>query len=156
MIPKSKIGISQTKKSHFKQGHFEDKFQPRKYYGEYPIIYRSGLELNFMISLERNPKVERWTSEKIIIPYFMDEKINGKVVRRKHDYYTDFTVHIKGGPIYVVEVKPSQMCPRRIEEIRSNPIMYKNACKWKAAIEWCKENGYVFKVMTEKEITHVI
>lgn len=152
MIPKSKIGINSSKKSHFKQGHFEDRYEPNKYFGERPIIYRSGLELKFMIWLEKNPKVVKWSSEKIVIPYYMHEKINGKVIIKKHDYFTDFTVEMSNGDVYVVEVKPSSQCPIRKDEISKNPILYKNACKWKAALDWCKQNGYIFKVITEKSI----
>lgn len=155
-INKKYIGISQRKHTgrgyHYKQGYFEDHYIPQKYYGERPIIYRSELELKYMISLERNPNVERWSSEKIVIPYYMDEKINGKVVRKKHDYFTDFVVHMKSGNIYVVEVKPSTQCPRYVNQIQTNPIIRKNACKWQAALDWCKKNGMIFKVVTEKEI----
>ena len=157
-IDKSHIGITQRNQKpksrgyHYKQGHFEDKFKPQKYYGEYPIIYRSELEFKYMVSLERNPNVERWSSEKIVIPYFMKEKINGKVVEKKHDYFTDFVVHMKSGNIYVIEVKPYAQCPRYKNQIANDPVVYKNACKWNAAINWCKQNGMIFKVVTEKDI----
>lgn len=158
-IDKSHIGIKNRQNPkkrgyHFKQGHFEDRFKPQKYYGEYPIIYRSELEFKYMVSLERNPNVVKWSSEKIVIPYFMDEKIDGKVVTKKHDYFTDFTVHMKSGNVYVVEVKPYAQCPRFKNQILNDPVIYKNACKWKAAIDWCKKNGMIFKVITEKEINH--
>lgn len=151
-MDKTHIGLNQKRGAHFTQGHLEDHIKPSKYYGEYPIIYRSGLELKFMIKLERDPSVEKWTSEKIVIPYYIKEKVDGKVVLRKHEYFTDFTVHFKNGNIYVVEVKPLAQCPRNVKDIQSSPTMYKNACKWKAAIEYCKANKMTFKVITEKDI----
>lgn len=133
-------------------GNFEDKYKVCKYYGDRPIIYRSSLELKYMINLERNPEVEKWSSEKIVIPYIIKEKIDGKYVDKKRNYHTDFIVHMKNGKIYVVEIKPYTLSPRTNNQIRSNPMIYKNACKWKAAISYCKLKGYEFKVITDQDI----
>lgn len=158
MLNKQQFGIRKHQKNkkgyNYYQGHFEDKFEPKKYYGERPIIYRSGLELKYMINLEMNPNVEKWTSEKIVIPYYMKEKVNGVVVNKKHHYYTDFTVHMKSGKIFVVEVKPMSQSPKTKNQIKTDPVLYKNACKWKAAIEWCKKNGMEFKVITDEHINN--
>ena len=59
---------------------------------------------------------------------------------------------MKNGAVYVVEIKPSSLTPLNEAQIKRNPIMYKNACKWKAAILWCKQRGYIFKVITEKDL----
>lgn len=136
----------------FKQGRFEDVFKPQKYYGTYPIMYRSKWEFNYMVSLERNPNVEKWSSEKIIIPYIIQEKVDGKVVMKKHNYHTDFIVHMKTGQIYVIEIKPKAQAPRFKNQIKSDPVAYKNLCKWKAALEYCKQKGYIFKVLTEEHL----
>jgi hypothetical protein len=141
-----------TRSARFHQGNFEDKFIAQKYYGERPIIYRSSWEYKYMISLERNPKVEKWSSEKIIIPYYMNEKIDGKVVRKKHNYHTDFIVHMKDGNIFVIEIKPKIHTPRYNHQIKTDPVAYKNACKWKAALEYCKQKGFIFKVLTEDSL----
>lgn len=140
------------KNNHYKQGKFEDKFKPKKYCGTFPIIYRSGWEYKYMISLELNENVEKWSSEDIVIPYFMSEKIEGKVVQKKHDYHTDFTVWMKSGQVYVIEVKPKSQSPRYKNQIKSDPVAYKNYCKWKAALEFCKQKGFIFKVITEEYI----
>lgn len=36
--------------------------------------------------------------------------------------------------------------------MKLDPVQYKNARKWKAALEWCKQNGYKFRVITEQHL----
>lgn len=143
--------VGPSANSRYKQGEF-DKYNPQKYFGPRPIIYRSSYELAFMRKLEANAAVEKWSSEQIAIPYTMKEKKNGKVVVVRHTYYTDFTVFLKSGAKYIVEVKPKTLTPLNESQIERNPEIYKNACKWKAAIAWCKHNGYAFKVVTEDHL----
>lgn len=138
-----------SKKSRYLQGYFEN---AKKYFGPLPIIYRSSWELLTMQKLEFNPAVEKWSSEHVSIPYTMQEKKDGKFVSVRHTYYTDFTVHTKDGKKYILEVKPLSLSPLNESQIKSNPAIYKNACKWKAALAWCKLNGYEFKVITEQHL----
>lgn len=136
-------------KSKYKQGYFE---KAQKYFGPLPIIYRSSLELSFMRKMESNNMVEKWSSEEIVIPYTMREKKDGKFVMVRHNYHTDFTVIMKDGSKFIVEVKPLSLSPLNESQIRRNPAIYKNACKWRAAIEWCKAHDYKFKVVTEEQL----
>lgn len=141
-------------KSKYHQGYFRG---AQKYIGPEPIIYRSSLEYKFMVQLELNPNVDKWSSENIRIPYIMKERnSNGRFVDVRHTYNIDFTVWLKNGNKYIVEVKPSTLSPLNESQIKRNPIMYKNACKWKAAIAWCKQNGYEFKVVTEKHLENKV
>lgn len=144
-----------SQNSKYKQGYF-DRFNPKKYFGPRPIIYRSSLELKFMQKLELNPNVEKWSSENIQIPYTMKEKKGNNFVDCRHTYNIDFTVHLKNGAKYVVEVKPSSLSPLNESQIMRNPVMYKNACKWKAAIAWCRQNGFEFKVVTEQHLKNSV
>lgn len=138
--------------SKYKQGCFDEKFQVMKYYGARPIIYRSSLEYKYMINLERNPDVIKWTSEGLVIPYVIPEKIDGKTVNKKHRYLTDFVVHHKNGKIYIVEIKPYSLSPKTRRDLL-NPDIRKNAYKWQAAINWCKlHENYEFKVITDQDI----
>jgi hypothetical protein len=116
----------------------------KKFFGKLPIVYRSSLELLFINRLEQLDTVDKWSSEQIIIPY----TIFGEV----HRYHTDFTVILKDGRKYLIEIKPLSLVPLNEAAIRRSPEMYKNACKWKAALEWSKNNGYIFKVITEDGI----
>ncbi len=143
--------VQKSKRSRYLQGYF-DKYNPVKYFGPRPIIYRSSLELAFMRKCEANSSVEKWSSEEIVIPYTMQEKVNGKFVTKRHNYHTDFSVIMKNGLKYVIEVKPEGLTPLNESQIKTNPAIYKNACKWKSAILWCKANGYIFKVINEKHL----
>ena len=151
MSPRNIKNFKPSAKSRFKQGEF-DKYNPGKYYGERPIIYRSSWELKFMRICEFNPAVEKWTSENIVIPYTMKEFIGGKFVIKRHNYYPDFVVHLKNGDKILVEIKPLSQSPMNENQMKLDPIQYKNARKWKAALEWSKQNGYQFKVITEQHL----
>jgi hypothetical protein len=129
------------------------KYNPKKYTGDRPIYYRSSYELRFMIIVELNPKVIKWSSEQIVIPYFMQEKLpNGKKILRKHNYNSDFTIWLDTGEIYIIEVKPYNKSPQNNAQIKRDPDVYKNACKWKAALQFAKLKGYQFKVVNEKHL----
>jgi hypothetical protein len=137
--------------SRYKQGYF-DKYNPQKYVGPRPIIYRSSLELRFMQNLELNSDVVAWSSESIVIPYILKEKQGNKIIESRKNYNIDFTVDMKDGKKYVVEVKPSSFVPLNEAQIHRSGVVYKNASKFKAAIAWCKVNGYEFKIVTEKHL----
>lgn len=140
-----------NKKGKYLQGTF-DGYNPKKYFGPKPIIYRSSYEKRFMITCELNPNVIKWSSEQIVVPYLMKEKIGGKWVTKRHNYFTDFTVHTSDGKKYIIEVKPDAMSPKNERDARRDPVKYKNFCKWKAAISYAKHHGYIFKVVTEAHL----
>lgn len=156
MVDKNSIGIQKHVKGkkgyNCYQGHFEDYVTPKKYYGNMPIIFRSKLEYKYMMNLEMNPEVEKWSSEEITIPYIIPEKVNGKVVIKHRQYLTDFTVHKKNGKKFIVEIKYFSQSPRTKQQIKEDEVARKNAYKWKAAIEWCKNNGYEFVVINEDKL----
>lgn len=137
----------------YKSGDFA-KYNPKKYVGTYPIKYRSSYELLFMHKMEANSNVESWASEQIIVPYLMMEKNprTGKFEEKRHNYVTDFTVFLKDKTKYIVEVKPLAFTPLNESEVMRNPVQYKNMQKWKYAMQWCKRNGYTFKIVNEKHL----
>lgn len=135
----------------YTSGDFQ-KYNPRKYVGTFPIIYRSSYELRFMRQLEFNPLVESWNSENITIPYMMEEILKGKLVLKRHNYHMDFQVFMKNGIKYLCEVKPLAYVPLNNAQIRNSPEHRKNACKWRAAIHWCKINNHIFKIITETQL----
>lgn len=143
--------LKPSKNSPFIQGYF-DRFNPVKYIGSRPIIYRSSYELKFMRTVEFNENVIKWSSEQIVIPYMMQETVSGKKQLVRHNYVVDFTVFTKDGSRYIIEVKPLALSPVNEKQIIRNPVMYKNACKWKAALAWAKQNNYQFKVITENHL----
>ena len=126
---------------------------PRKYKGDHNnIIYRSSWEYKFMKWCDVTPTVQEWGSEEIIIPYI--SPVDGK----RHRYFPDFYVKIQGRK-YLVEVKPLKQTmepktqkrhtKRYINEVVTWSV---NKAKWKAATEFCKDQNWEFKIITEKEL----
>ena len=134
------------------QGKYRPTF-PRKYKGDYHnIIYRSSWEYKFMVWCDRSSSVTEWGSEEIVIPYI--SPADG----RRHRYFPDFYVKI-GRKKYIVEVKPLRQTkqPKKqkkqtkayITEVVTYAI---NQAKWEAAKEYCKDRGWEFMLITEKEL----
>lgn len=133
------------------QGRFIPK-NPTKYKGKiHEIIYRSGYELKFMNWADLNEDVLEWASESIVIPY------RSPIDRRIHKYFVDFYLRTRGGT-YLIEVKPSRFtkppAPRKktrkyLQEVAQWGI---NEAKWKSAQEFCADRGWMFKIITEKEL----
>jgi hypothetical protein len=139
---------------------YKGKYKPKnysKYEGDpTKIIYRSLLERKFMVHCDNNPNILMWSSEEVIIPYISPKD------NKYHRYFMDFKVKYadKNGKIGVmlIEVKPSskiqkpkpaKKSKRYIEEVFEWGV---NEAKWKAASEYCKDRGWQFKIMTEKEL----
>jgi hypothetical protein len=113
------------------------------------IIYRSSYELKFITWLENSDKVKRWGSECFYIPYLYKDGTT-------HKYYPDYFVEMVDGTKLVIEVKPYNQTQKPINDNCWAAKEYvKNVCKWKAAIEFCKNKGYIFKVLTEKTINQL-
>ena len=130
---------------------------PEKYKGNPDnIIWRSTWEVRVMKQLDENPNVLWWGSEELFIRYY--SPIDNKI----HRYFPDFVVKVKKKDdtvmTYLLEVKPeAQTKPpkqkkktrRYLEESKTYII---NQSKWKAATEFCKEHGWQFKILTEKDL----
>jgi len=131
---------------------------PEKYAGDPTnIVMRSSWETRFASWCDKNPAVVKWSSEETIIPYRCptDDKI--------HRYFVDFKIQIrnKDGLLktYLIEVKPAKQTqppvyPGRNTQryITESMTFIKNQAKWKAAVEYAKDRGYEFKIITEHEL----
>jgi len=137
---------------HLHQGRFIPK-NPQKYRGSLTnIIYRSSYELKFMNWCDMNESVLEWGSEEIAIPY------RSPLDNRMHRYFPDFYMKI-GSKKYLIEIKPYRFTqepniPKRktkrfITEVKQWGV---NLAKWEAAKEACLDNGWEFKIITEKEL----
>lgn len=130
----------------------------RKYKGDTSkIYYRSLWERRFMVYCDNNDAILEWGSEEVIIPY--RSPLDG----RMHRYFPDFYIKVrqKNGTVkkMIIEVKPKAQCgppktPKRktkrfINEVRTWGV---NHAKWEAAIEWCKDRGMEFKILTEDHV----
>jgi hypothetical protein len=142
------------------KGLFRPK-NPLKYKGNpAQIVYRSGWELHFMRYLDHHKDVVQWGSEEVPVPY--RSVIDGK----RHTYYPDFFVKFrdKGGKekSMLVEIKPAAQTKAPAKATKKTEKSKKyikevvtygtNVSKWKAAEEYCKDRGWEFQLMTEKEL----
>ena len=134
------------------QGKFRPSF-PRKYKGDYNnIFYRSSWEYKFMVWCDRSTSVAEWGSEEVVVPYI--SPVDGK----RHRYFPDFYVKV-GRKKYMVEVKPFKQT-QEPKTKKKNTKSYitevvtwgVNKAKWKAAKEFCKDRGWQFMLITEKEL----
>lgn len=131
---------------------------PKKYRGDFNnIIYRSSWECKFMNYLDRAENVVSWSSEEVIIPYL--SPIDGKW----HRYFVDFYVQYRAADgnlnVKLIEIKPFKQTqpPQKKKRITKQYITEVttwgiNEAKWKAATEYCKDRGWKFQVLTEKEL----
>jgi hypothetical protein len=141
----------------YQSGKYKPK-HPQKYEGDPTnIIWRSSWEFRFMRWCDDNPNVLSWSSEEIVIPYIC------KTDNKLHRYFVDFKIKVKdregNAKIYLVEVKPKAQTlppvkPKRktkyyLEEVMSYA---KNISKWNYAEEYCKQRGYIFRIITEDDL----
>lgn len=130
---------------------------PEKYRGDYSnIIYRSLWELKLMRYLDQHPDVMEWASEEFYIPYIHP------VDKKPHRYFPDFWVRKKtklGTEVLVIEVKPHIQTIKPVQGNKKKKTFVAealtfavNEAKWKAAEEFCKDHGWNFLKLTEKEL----
>lgn len=157
----------------YKTGYYTLK-NPEKYISDpNKIIYRSSLELKFCIYADKNPKILKWGSEIIGIPYTMYNHETRKVTN--HTYYVDYYLEVlnpnspTGTETWIIEVKPEaeykainenkppmkpvKCTPRALENWEYNLTMFiRNKHKWAAAQEYARNKHMIFYVATEKII----
>jgi len=131
---------------------------PAKYEGDSGnVIFRSSWEKRFMIFLDLHDSVVSWSSEEVVVPYFWE--VDGK----HHRYYPDFVVTMKtttGIVRMMIEVKPYAQTiePKQTPRKRQKTLLLevetytKNLAKWRAAEKFCKGKGWLFRLITEKEL----
>ena len=145
------------------KGKFRPK-NPNKYKGDPSnIIYRSLLERRFMVYLDNNPSILKWSSEEIIIPYV------SPVDNRVHRYFPDFYMKYRNNKDMIVEelieVKPFSQCTppnpkkkltktgrtskRYLKEVQTYMV---NDAKWSQAMKYCKDRKWKWRILTEKDI----
>ena len=140
---------------------YKSKYKPineSKYLGNpHNIICRSLWERRVCKYLDSNKNVLRWGSEEIKIPYY------SPVDKKWHKYFPDFIVEKidddKNINTLVIEVKPYKQTlvpkkkKRKTKSYIGDCLRYEvNKAKWQAAEKFCKENGWKFIILTEKDI----
>jgi len=148
------LGLNKNPK--FRQGYYKCIY-PEKYIGKGPIVYRSGLELKFMLWCDKTNTILKWSSESIPIPYY------DSVQKKNRNYYVDNYVEILEGTNikkYLVEIKPHKQTlkPTPSKGKRKANILYEqlqwtnNNDKWNFAKAFAKKHGMEFIIITEKEL----
>lgn len=138
------------------KGRFVPK-NPKKYAGDASnIIWRSTWERKVMDWLDQSESVVYWSSEELVIKYY--NPIDNKI----HRYFPDFIVKVKrkDGTVmtHVLEVKPEYQTKepvrkRKTQKFINEYVTYTiNQSKWKAATEFCKDRGWEFRILTEKNL----
>jgi hypothetical protein len=140
--------LKPRKNGRFHQGVIDPK-HTTKYYSsvmDQPIIYRSGLELQFIQYCENNIKVAKWASEPIEIKYF--NRLKNKEAR----YYPDYVIENTNGDRVIVEVKPCNQCqkPDATDSQWLKEAWVTNMDKWAAAKKFAEDRGMKFIIVTEK------
>lgn len=139
-----------------KQGYYPI-HECKKYSGSGPIIYRSSWEKLFCDFCEKSKEIVSWSSESVAIPYF------DTISETKKRYFPDFLVKTKSGLTILIEVKPESHLkfptePKRLGTkkherfIKLSKIVQTNLNKFKQAMIFCADKGWVFRIITEKFI----
>ena len=138
------------------KGWFTPK-NPKKYKGDPAnIVYRSSWELRAMKWFDEQPNVIWWSSEELFIPY------RSPIDQQMHRYFPDFVVRIRqinGKEVtMVLEVKPERQTQKPVQKRQTKKFLQEAATyainqeKWRAADLFCKEHGWQFKIITEKDL----
>lgn len=156
--------VGQTKQGWY-QGVFEPK-NPQKYKGRKKPFYRSGLELKLMRRLDMSDWCVEWLSEEPQVKYVNPlTKSAQNPAGNVWNYHPDFVVVIDNGDgttsTKMIEVKPFKQTkpPKPSGRGRSRKLVehesrtwVMNQAKWDAAKSYCKQRGWDFVIMTEKDI----
>ena len=138
------------------KGWFTPKHR-NKYKGDSDnVVYRSLWELKVMKWLDENPSVIWWASEELIIKY------KSPIDQRIHRYFPDFVVKLKvrdgNMKTLMIEVKPEAQTKMPTQKRQTKRFIQESATyainqeKWRAADLFCREHGWQFKILTEKEL----
>lgn len=138
------------------KGWFTPK-NPKKYKGDpQNIVYRSSWELRAMKWFDEQPNIIWWSSEELFIPY------RSPVDQQMHRYFPDFVVRVRQTngkeTTMILEVKPQKQTQMPVQKRQTKKFLQEiatyaiNQEKWRAADLFCKEHGWQFKIITEKDL----
>jgi hypothetical protein len=135
----------------FNQGTYKLK-NPDKYIGLGSPRFRSGWEFAVMRMCDENSAIHQWASESVKIPY--RDPLTGKHTVYVPDFFVVFEDRNKKKRAELWEVKPAKQTLR--ERVGKNPYdqaqFVRNQVKWQMAQNWCKQNGVVFRIITEDQL----
>jgi hypothetical protein len=135
----------------FAQGIFTPK-NSQKYVGKNKPRYRSGWELTFMTFCDSNSHVLYWASESLIVPY--RHPFTGKATNYIPDFFVVYQNKFGKQIAEVVEIKPKKqsIIESKVANAKDRMVVAINHAKWQAAMGYCKQHGYTFRVITEDDL----
>lgn len=123
----------------------------KKYKSNNPPIYRSSWERDVMISLDNSPAVIEWSVEPFSIQYMCP--VDNKIKNYFPDFYVRYIGADKKEHAQIIEIKPLKQCYMQYAKSKKDKLVVAvNQSKWAYAMEFCKNNGLEFKLMTEKDL----
>ena len=139
------------------QGEYKPKNRSKCINKSLPF-YRSSLELQAFRILDHHPQVIEWGNEVVFVPYY--SSVKGRMSRYIVDLYVKVRTEKNQTQQYLIEIKPSDQTkpPKKGKRKKQSTLTEEvmtwttNREKWSAAIQYAKERGMVFKVMTEKNL----
>jgi hypothetical protein len=138
--------------SKFAQGVYQVA-NPQKYVGKREPRYRSGWEHAFMRFCDNNQNILQWASESISIPY--RHPLTGKSTIYIPDFLITYRTKDNRMCAEVIEIKPKKQSVLESKaSARDRAVVAVNYAKWDAAQKWCRQQGLVFRVVTEDDIFH--
>jgi hypothetical protein len=135
----------------FDQGKFPVK-NPQKYVGKTVPIYRSSWEKKVMLFFDNSLNVLKWSSEPIRIPYIHPE--TGKGTNYVPDFLVVYLDQHGKEQRELMEVKPASQTTMEAagKSKRNQSAVRVNEAKWEAAVYWCQQNDFKFRIVTENEL----
>jgi hypothetical protein len=92
--------VLEKKGNGYWQGYYIPE-NPHKYDGDINSIYaRSSYEARVFRKLDLNPKIVKWSSEEIVIPYY------DVIMKKQRNYFLDVYFKYSDGKEYYAEIKP--------------------------------------------------
>lgn len=137
-------------KRQFDQGVYYPK-NAGKYIGKTLPVYRSSWEKRMFKYLDESKSVISWASEPLRIPY------KNPVTGRASNYVPDILIKYEDRDgkqiIELIEIKPlSQTILEAAKSKKDKLAVAVNQAKWQAASAWCRNQGIVFRVLSEKDL----
>lgn len=127
---------------------------PKKYEGDHTnVVYRSGWERSAFVWCDKNPRVKKWSSEEIQVPYIYE------VDKKYHRYFVDLKIVMEDGKTILVEIKPKKETAAPIKKgktkkryLEEGLTFVKNQNKWEAAQKYARKRGWEFQIWTEETL----
>ena len=101
---------------------------------------------------DKDPRILKWASEAIKIPY--KDPFTGRNTVYVPDFFIQYADRNGVMQVELIEVKPqSQTLFEKAGKNRNNQLQWaKNQVKWRAAQNWCSRQGIKFRVLTENDL----